>query len=340
MKALVKLKPEKGLWLQEIDKPILKEDEVLIKIQTTSICGTDLHIYNWDDWAKNTLSLPVVIGHEFMGTIVEIGSSVHHLKIGDRVTGEGHITCGICRNCREGKQHLCPYAKGIGVQRPGAFSEFFAHPASNVIPIPSFISDDLGCILDPLGNAIHTSLSFDLTGEDVLITGAGPIGLMSIAVAKWVGARYIVVTDISDYRLELAKHLGATRTINIQNQTFHNAIQGLDLEQGFTVGLEMSGKPQALELLLDNVAYGASLGLLGIPLHPFAIDWNEVIFKGLTLKGIYGRKMYETWDKMFHLLQSGLDLSSVITHHFKIEEFQQAFDVAQSGHAGKIIFHW
>jgi threonine 3-dehydrogenase len=340
MKALVKLKPEPGLVLQEIPRPTLEDHEVLIKIQTTAICGTDLHIYEWNTWAQHTIRVPIVIGHEFMGEIVEVGRDVHHLKIGDRVSGEGHITCGFCRNCREEKQHLCPHTQGIGVNRNGAFCEFFAFPASNIIPLPEYISNETAAILDPLGNAIHTTLSFDLIGEDVLITGAGPVGLMAIAIAKQVGARYIVITDINDYRLDLAKKLGATYAINIQKESLAKAIQTLNLTDGFTVGLEMSGQAEAMRLLLDSVSYGASIGLLGIPDRDFEIDWNKIIFKGLTLKGIYGRKMYETWDKMLHLLQSGLNIAPIITHHFKIEEFEKAFDNARSGQTGKIILQW
>lgn len=340
MKALVKSKPEPGLILQEMPRPTPKDHEVLIKIHTTAICGTDLHIYEWNTWAQHTIPIPNIIGHEFMGEIVEIGKDVHHLKIGERVSGEGHITCGHCRNCREEKQHLCPHTQGIGVNRNGAFCEFFAFPASNIIQLPETISNDTAAILDPLGNAIHTTLSFDLIGEDVLITGAGPVGLMAIAIAKQVGARYIVITDINDYRLNLAKQLGATRAINIQKESLENTIQALNLTDGFTVGLEMSGQAEAIRLLLDSVSYGASIGLLGIPDHDFEIDWNKIIFKGLTLKGIYGRKMYETWDKMLHLLQSGLNISPIITHHFKIEDFEKAFDIARSGQTGKVILQW
>jgi len=340
MKALVKLKPEKGLWLQEIDIPTIKDHEVLIKVQATALCGTDLHIYDWNAWAQKTIATPLIIGHEFMGEIAAIGSAVTHLKIGERVSGEGHITCGICRNCREEKRHLCPHTQSIGSQKNGAFAEYLSLPASNIIQIPDYISNDTAAILDPLGNAFHTAHSFDLIGEDILITGAGPIGLMAIAIAKQVGARHIVVTDINDYRLDLAKRLGATYAINIQQESLSKTIQTLDLTDGFTVGLEMSGQPEALLLLLDTVSHGASIGLLGIPEHNFAIDWNKVIFKGLTLKGIFGRKMYETWDKVIHLLQSGLTLSPIITHHFKAEDYEAAFKAAAAGLAGKIILQW
>lgn len=342
MKALMKLKSEPGLQLREVEVPNIQDHEVLIKVKKTAICGTDLHILEWNAWAQKTIHVPLIIGHEFMGEIVKIGKAISHLKVGTRVSGEGHITCGICRNCREGKQHLCPNTLGIGVQRDGAFAEYIALPAINVIPIPDSLSDDIATLLDPLGNAVHTTLCFDLIGEDVLITGAGPIGLMAVAVAKQVGAGRVVITDVNEYRLDLAKNFGATETINTQQlSTNKNAIlKRFQENYEFTVGLEMSGYPDELPLILDSLSNGGNIALLGIPERPFAIDWDKVIFKGLTIKGIYGRKMFETWDKMLHLLQTGLNITPVITHHFKAEDFNNAFKMACSGKAGKIILDW
>lgn len=340
MKALLKLKPEKGLWLQDVPLPTIQDDEVLIKIKTIALCGTDLHIYRWDGWAQKHIETPLIIGHEFIGEIAAIGKRVTHLSVGERVSGEGHITCGHCRNCREGQQHLCPNTIGIGIQRNGAFAEYLALPARNVIPIPPALSDDVATILDPLGNAVHTALKFDLVGEDVLITGAGPIGLMATAIAKQIGAKNIVVTDLNDYRLKLAKDFGATKTINIQDLSLTQILSALGKSFDFTVGLEMSGHIFAYQLMLESLSYGAHLALLGIPEQELSLDFNKIIFKGLTLKGIYGRKMFETWDKMIHLLESGLKISHVITHHFKAEAFEQAFAKIGSGEAGKIILSW
>ncbi len=340
MKAIRKLKSAPGLWIEEMDIPVLQDHEVLVKVHSIAICGTDLHIYRWDTWAQSAIPIPLTIGHEFMGEISALGKNTTHLRIGDRVSGEGHIACLHCRNCREGKQHLCPNTQGIGIHKNGAFAEYLIIPASNIIPIPHTISDDVATLLDPLGNAIHTALSFDLIGEDVLITGAGPIGMMAAAVAKHIGAKNIVITDPNDYRLNLALKLGATHAINNQERSFPDLVKELKSLGSFTVGLEMSGKQEALHLLLETLNYGGSLALLGIPEQDIAVDCHKIIFKGLTLKGIYGRKMYETWDKMLDLLQGGLDISTVITHHFKATEFQKAFDCLQSGKAAKILLHW
>ncbi len=338
MKALVKLKPMVGLSIQEVKMPAIQEHEALIKIKATAICGTDLHIFNWDHWASKNITLPLIIGHEFMGEVAAVGKKVSHLKIGDRVSGEGHLVCGLCRNCREGKQHLCPKTRGIGLHRAGACAEYLAMPADNIISIPNFITDDIATILDPLGNAVHTTLSFDTIGEDLLITGAGPIGLMAIAVAKHTGAKRIVITDINDYRLNLAKVFGATETLNAEKQPLNTLLEYLS--QKFNIGLEMSGNKNAFLLLLEAIRHGGSIALLGIPEQDIILDCNKVIFKGLTLKGIYGRKMYETWDKMLNMLQSGLDVSSVITHHFEAQDFKKAFETIILGKAGKVILHW
>ena len=340
MKALVKSRSEPGLWLEEVEIPTIQSHEVLIKIRSNAICGTDLHIFHWDTWAKKTVPVPLIIGHEFMGEIVQIGKEVTHLQIGQRVSGEGHITCGNCRNCREGKQYLCPYTQGIGSHRNGAFAEYLALPASNVIVIPETISDDIATILDPLGNAVHASLCFDLIGENVLITGAGPIGLMTSAIAKHIGAKTILITDINDYRLNLASILGATHIVNVSDQSLKEVLKKLNLNLDMTVGLEMSGHPSNYPLLLESLCYGGNITLMGIPTNDVTIDMNKIIFKGLTLKGIYGRKMFETWDKMLSLLQSGLDVSAVITHHFNIQDYQKAFQTAELGQAGKVLLHW
>lgn len=340
MKALVKAKSEVGLWMQDMPEPEMGINDVLIKIKKTAICGTDLHIYKWDEWSQDNIKTPVIIGHEFAGEIVDIGKEVNGLKVGQRVSGEGHITCGHCRNCRAGKRHLCRNTKGVGISRNGAFAEYLVIPASNVCPLPDNISDDQGAILDPLGNATHTALSFDLVGEDVLITGAGPIGIMAVSIAKKAGARYVVITDVNDYRLELAKQMGADLTINVQHQQISHAISQLNMLEGFDVGLEMSGNSNALLNMIDNLNYGGKLALLGIPPKNFAIDWNKVVFKGLNIKGIYGREMFETWYKMISMLQSGLNVTPVITDHFHVDEFQAAFDKMLIGNTGKVILNW
>ena len=340
MKALVKAKAERGLWLQEIAKPEYGPNDVLIKVRKAAICGTDLHIYLWDEWAQKTIPVPMAIGHEFMGEIVEVGNEVQGLSVGDRVSGEGHITCGHCRNCSAGRRHLCRNTIGLGVNRPGAFAEYVAMPASNVFKLTKHISDDVGAILDPLGNAVHTTLSFDLVGEDVLITGAGPIGLMAIRIALTVGARRVVITDVDPYRLELAKKMGVTRAVQAEQESLKEIMPQLDILEGFDIGLEMSGKIQALQQMLATMNHGGRIALLGIISGKQAIDWSQVIFKGLFIKGIYGREMFETWYKMSSLLSSGLDVTPIITHQFAMDEFQQAFDVLQSGRAGKVILNW
>ncbi|AEA96213.1 L-threonine 3-dehydrogenase [Alteromonas mediterranea] len=340
MKSLVKAKAEKGIWLQDTPKPEVGHNDLLIKIRKTAICGTDMHIYNWDEWSQNTIPVPVVVGHEYVGEVVGMGQEVKGFEVGDRVSGEGHITCGHCRNCRAGRVHLCRNTEGVGVNRPGAFAEYLVIPAFNAFKIPDNISDDLASIFDPFGNAVHTALSFDLVGEDVLITGAGPIGIMAAAVAKHVGARHVVVTDINPYRLELAKKMGATRTVDVSKENLQDVMDELGMSEGFDVGLEMSGVPVAFRDMLNKMNHGGKIAMLGIPPQDVAVDWNQVIFKGLVIKGIYGREMFETWYKMASLLQSGLDLSPIITHTFSIDDFQKGFDTMGSGHSGKVILDW
>ena len=337
MKSLVKAKSERGLWLRDSPKPAFGPNDVLIKIRKTAICGTDLHIFNWDKWAQATIPVPMVVGHEYVGTIAELGSEVKNFKIGDRVSGEGHIVCGHCRNCRAGRGHLCRNTLGVGVNRPGAFGEYLCLPASNAYPIPDSISDDVASILDPLGNAVHTALSFDLIGEDVLITGAGPIGLMAVAVARFVGARTIVITDINEYRLSLAVKMGATRAVRADKEDLKTVMAELGMKEGFDVGLEMSGNPTALRSMISTMNHGGKIALLGILTDQAAINWNEVIFKSLTLKGIYGREMYETWYKMLAMLQSGLDVTPVITHRIGFSEFEGGFDALNAGTACKVV---
>lgn len=340
MKALVKAFKKEGIWQQTVEKPTFGVNDVLVKIKKTAICGTDIHIYNWDDWAQKTIPVPMVVGHEFYGEVVALGQEVKGFNIGDRVSGEGHITCGFCRNCRAGNQHLCRETLGIGVNRQGAFAEYLAIPASNVLKLPDEITDEEAAILDPFGNAIHTALSFDLVGEDVLITGAGPIGIMACAIAKKVGARNVVITDVNEYRLSLAKQLGATKAINVTKTHLDDVQKELGMKEGFDVGLEMSGNPQAFNDLITHMNHGGKVALLGIPPNDTQIDWNHVIFKGLILKGIYGREMYETWYKMIALIQSGLDIKPVITHQFSIDEYEKAFEIMRSGQSGKVILNW
>ncbi|MEX0706612.1 MAG: L-threonine 3-dehydrogenase [Woeseia sp.] len=340
MKALVKARAEPGIWMEDIDKPSPGHNDVLIRVRRAAICGTDIHIYQWDDWASRTIPVPMAVGHEFSGEIVECGSEVVGFEVGDRVSAEGHITCGICRNCRAGRRHLCISTKGIGVNRAGAFAEYIAVPAFNVFKLPDAITDEMASILDPLGNATHTALSFDLVGEDVLITGAGPIGIMAVAIARFAGARHVVITDINDYRLDLAKKMGATSALNVRNDSIDDTMKTLGMTEGFDVGLEMSGNPSAFRDLLRTMHHGGQVALLGIPPDETAINWNEVIFKGLMLKGIYGREMFETWYKMTSMLQSGLDISPVITHHFAANDFLDAFKLMESGQSGKIILDW
>ncbi len=340
MKALAKLKSEVGIWMTDVDEPEVGHNDIKIKIKKSSICGTDVHIYNWDQWSQSTVPVPMVVGHEYVGEVVEIGQEVKGMSIGDRVSGEGHITCGHCRNCRGGRRHLCRNTLGVGVNRPGSFAEYLVIPAFNAFKIPDEISDDLASIFDPYGNAVHTALSFDLVGEDVLITGAGPIGIMAAAICKHVGARYVVVTDVNDYRLDLARQMGATLAVNVAQTDLHDVMAQLGMTEGFDVGLEMSGVPQAFNSMLDTMNNGGRIAILGIPPKPIEFDVNKVIFKGMTLKGIYGREMFETWYKMASLLQSGLEIEKVITHHFHIDDFQQGFDIMRSGQSGKVILNW
>jgi threonine 3-dehydrogenase len=340
MKALVKARAEPGIWLQEIPEPRIGHNDVLIRVRKTAICGTDMHIYNWDAWAQKTIPVPMAVGHEYCGEVIEIGSEVAGIKPGDRVSGEGHITCGYCRNCRAGRRHLCRNTVGVGVNRPGCFAEYLAIPAVNTFKLPASIGDDTASILDPLGNATHTALSFNLVGEDVLITGAGPIGIMATAIARFAGARHIVITDVNDYRLALAKKMGASIALNVRQGSLDDAMKELGMQEGFDVGMEMSGNPEAFRELLRTMHHGGSVALLGIPPEDTAIDWNQVIFKGLVIKGIYGREMFETWYKMSSMLQSGLDISPVITHHLPVAEYRTAFETMGTGKSGKIILDW
>ena len=340
MRAIVKAKPEPGLWMLDIDMPQMGPNDVLIKISRTSICGTDLHIDAWDEWAQETIIVPMAIGHEYVGVVADLGDEVEGLTIGERVSGEGHIVCGRCRNCQAGRRHLCINTVGVGVNRPGAFAEYLAIPGSNVQPIPNDIPDDVAAILDPLGNAVHTALHFDLVGEDVLITGSGPIGMMAVVIARHVGARLIVITDVNDYRLELARDLGADREINVTRRSVSETMAELGIVEGFDVGLEMSGQPAALHDMITNMNNGGDIALLGIPPKQAPIDWNDIVFKGLTLQGIYGRKMFETWYKMLAMIQTGVDVQPVITHRFPAIDFQDALDVMHSGECGKVILDW
>jgi threonine 3-dehydrogenase len=340
MKALVKSRREPGIWMQDVEPPRVGHNDVLIRMKKTAICGTDIHIYNWDAWAQKTIPVPMQVGHEYCGEIVEVGSEVRGFAPGDRVSGEGHITCGHCRNCRAGRRHLCRNTIGVGVNRPGCFAEYMVLPATNVFKLPAAITDEIASILDPLGNATHAALSFDLVGEDVLITGAGPIGIMAVAIARHVGARHVVITDVNDYRLDLARKMGASRALNVAHDSIEQAMQDLGMEEGFDVGLEMSGNPVAFRDLLKSMHHGGRVALLGIPPSDVAIDWNEVIFKGLVIKGIYGREMFETWYKMAAMLQSGLDVTPIITHRFAIDDYQRAFETMNSGRSGKVILDW
>lgn len=340
MKAIVKRYPREGLWLEDLPIPPIGDHEVRIQTLKSAICGTDIHIYKWDSWAQKTIPIPMVIGHEFMGKIVELGKEVKELHIGDKVSGEGHITCGHCIGCLNEKKHLCRNVKGLGVHRSGCFAEYFSFPAENVFVLPEDIPDDLATILDPFGNAVHSALSAELTGEDVLITGAGPIGCMAAAIAKKAGARYVIITDISDYRLELAKKMGATLTVNITKVPLEKCMKEEGILDGFSVGLEMSGHSEALQSLIKHASPGATIALLGIITDKCPIDWDLVVFKMLTLKGIYGRQIFSTWFKMAHLLEAGLNLSPIVTHHFPADRFQEAFDVILSGMSGKVILEW
>ncbi len=340
MKALVKARPESGLELEDVPEPAVGPNDVRIAVRRASICGTDVHIYEWNEWARQAVTPPLILGHEFTGVVAEVGDEVGGYAPGDRVSAEGHITCGYCRNCRAGRRHLCEHTLGIGVQRDGGFAEQVVVPASNVFKLPEKIGDDLGAILDPLGNATHTALSFDLVGEDVLITGAGPIGIMACRIARFVGARHIVITDVNEYRLALARRMGASVALDVRTGSIPATMRALGMTEGFDVGFEMSGHRDALGGLLHAMHHGGRVALLGLPPAPIAIDWNEVIFKGLTIKGIYGREMFETWYKMASMLQSGLDIEPIITHHLPFSDYEQAFEIMRSGRSGKIILEW
>jgi threonine 3-dehydrogenase len=340
MKALVKSRREPGIWMEEQPRPEVGPNDVLLRVRKTAICGTDIHIYNWDEWSQKTVPVPMTIGHEFVGEVVELGSHVKGLAIGDRVSGEGHITCEYCRNCRAGRRHLCRNTLGVGVNRPGAFAELIAIPGVNCFKLPKEIPDEIAAFLDPLGNATHTALSFDLVGEDVLITGAGPIGVMAAAIARHVGARHVVITDVNEYRLALARKLGVTRAVHAGQEPLRDVMRQLGMTEGFDVGLEMSGNGEAFREMLRVMNHGGRVAILGIPPSAVSIDWNDVIFKGLVLKGIYGREMFDTWYKMIAMLQSGLDISPVLTHRFPVEDFQAAFDVMRSGQSGKVVLTW
>ncbi len=340
MKALSKLKAEPGIWLVDAPPPELGPNDVLIQVTMSAICGTDMHIYQWDEWSQHTIPVPMVVGHEFAGRVAAIGSHVAGLDIGQRVSGEGHITCGYCRNCRAGTRHLCRNTIGVGVNRPGSFAEYLVIPAVNVFPIPDRVDDRHAAIFDPLGNAVHTALAFNLVGEDVLITGAGPIGIMAAAVARHVGARHVVVTDVNDYRLQLAEGMGADRVVNVSREKLEEVTAELGMKEGFDVGLEMSGSPQAMDQMFRAMNHGGRIAQLGIPSRPVAVDYEKIVFKGLTLKGIYGREMFETWYKMTAMLESGLNVDPIITHEFSIDDFQQGFDVMASGQSGKVLLNW
>ena len=340
MKALVKKKKERGLWLEDVPEPSIGDHDVLIRIRQTAICGTDVHIYEWDEWAQKTIPVPMHVGHEFMGEIVKLGPDVQGLSVGEKVSGEGHLVCGHCRNCRAGHRHLCINTRGVGVNRPGCFAEFLAIPAENVFPIPEGVSDDEASILDPLGNAVHTALSFDLIGEDVLITGAGPIGIMAAVIAQHVGARHVVITDVNEYRMELARKLGIVNVVDVRREKLGDVMHRLKMTEGFDVGLEMSGNAQAFNDMIPAVKMGAKIALLGILPPNTTIPWNQVIFKALFLKGIYGREMFETWYKMCAMLTSGLNIKPIITHRFPAERFKEGFEIMSSGSSGKIILDW
>ncbi len=340
MKALVKKKAEQGLWLEDVEIPGIGINDVLVRVDRTGICGTDVHIYNWDAWARKTIPVPMVVGHEFVGEIVEVGANVHDFEPGDIVSGEGHVVCGHCRNCMAGRRHLCMATKGVGVNRPGAFAEYIALPQTNIWYHDREVPRDVQSIFDPYGNAAHTALSFDVLGEDVLITGAGPIGIMAAAIVRHAGARHVVITDVNPYRLDLARKMGVTRAINVKERTLADVQRDLEMKEGFDVGLEMSGNPSAFRDMIANMCHGGKLAMLGIPTEELAIDWNTVVFNMLTIKGIYGRQMYETWYQMTSMIQSGLDIGPVITHRYSYKDFQKGFDVMRSGNSGKVILNW
>lgn len=340
MKALVKSFAKEGLWMEDVPVPPIGDDEVLIKTHKTSICGTDLHIYKWDAWAQKTIPVPMVVGHEYMGEIAEIGKNVKGLKVGNRVSGEGHLTCGVCPPCKKGQKHLCMNTLGVGVNRHGCFAEYFNIPAENVFPLPPSINDNVAAIFDPYGNAVHTALTFDLTGEDVLITGAGPIGIMAATIAVKAGAHQVVITDVNEYRLELARKMGVPTVVNVARTSLQEVMKAIGITHGFTVGMEMSGHPDGLRTLTEAAQHGGKIALLGILPPGCAIDWDLVIFKMLTIKGIYGREIFATWFKMVNLLESGLNIEPIITHHFPVDEFQKGFDTMLSGKSGKVILDW
>ena len=340
MKALVKSRAERGLWLEDIAEPSIGINDVMIRVRHTGICGTDVHIYQWDEWAQRTIPVPMAIGHEFVGEIVDIGSNVNDFHVGDIVSGEGHVVCGRCRNCLAGRRHLCAHTLGVGVNRPGAFAEFIALPMTNIWRHDPKINQEVAAIFDPFGNAVHTALSFPVLGEDVLITGAGPIGIMAIPVVRHAGARHVVVTDMNPFRLELARKMGATLAVNPMETSLDEVEKQLGMQEGFDVGLEMSGNPQALRDMIASMSHGGKIAMLGIPANEMSIDWRQVIFNMLTIKGIYGREMYETWYKMTVMLESGVDISPVITHRFAYDEFEKGFAAMISGQTGKVILNW
>ena len=340
MKALVKKESKPGLWLEEVPVPTIGINDVLIKVDRTGICGTDVHIYKWDDWAQKTIPVPMVVGHEFVGEVMDVGSNVNDFHPGEIVSAEGHVVCGRCRNCLAGRRHLCNYTVGIGVNRPGAFAEYISVPMTNVWHHREGVDEEVASIFDPLGNAVHTALSFELLGEDVLITGAGPIGIMAIPVAKHAGARHVVITDVNEYRLDLARKMGATIALNVKTGSIADVQDQLGMKEGFDVGLEMSGNPRAFSDMVDNMCHGGKIAMLGIPSSKIDIDWNKVIFNMLTIKGIYGREMYETWYQMSVLLESGMNIKPVITHRLHYTEFEKGFDVMESGNCGKVVLDW
>ncbi len=340
VRALVKSRREPGLWLEDVEMPKIGINDVLVRVLRTGICGTDVHIYKWDEWAQKTIPVPMAIGHEFVGRIVEVGSNVVDFFQGDIVSGEGHVVCGRCRNCLAGRRHLCAYTKGVGVNRPGAFAEYIALPMTNIWRHQESVPLDVAAIFDPFGNAVHTALSFPVLGEDVLVTGAGPIGIMAAAVAKHAGARFTVITDLNPYRLELARKMGVTRAVNARETSLKEVQKELGMTEGFDVGLEMSGNAAAFRDMLVNMSHGAKIAMLGIPPEPVSIDWNTVIFNMLTIKGIYGREMYETWYKMTVMLESGLDIGPVITHRYPYTDFEQGFEAMVSGCTGKVVLSW
>lgn len=340
MKALVKARPEPGLWMEEVPEPAVGINDVLIRVERTGVCGTDLHIHSWDAWARRTVPVPLVVGHEFVGEIVDVGSNVNDFQPGDVVSGEGHVVCGRCRNCMAGRRHLCARTEGVGVERPGAFAEYITIPMTNVWHHAAGIDRNVAAIFDPFGNAVHSALSFKVLGEDVLLTGAGPIGLMAAAVVRHAGARHVVITDVNDYRLGLAERMGVTRAVDARTSSIATIQEELGMEEGFDVGLEMSGSPDAFREMLGNMAHGGRIAMLGTPTQEIGIDWNVVIFNMLTIKGIYGREIYETWYAMTVMLQSGLDVTPVITHRFAAEDFEEAFATAGGGRAGKVLLDW